>query len=42
MNAVIRAKRDLIFSVSVFGTIGIFVRWIGLPSSVHCSGAGAL
>lgn len=34
MNAVIRAKRDLIFSVSVFGTIGIFVRWIGLPSSV--------
>ena len=33
MNAVIRAKRDLIFSVSVFGTIGIFVRWIGLPSS---------
>ena len=42
MNAVIRAKRDLIFSVSVFGTIGIFVRWIGLPSSVIALVRGAV
>ena len=42
MNAVIRAKRDLIFSVSVFGTIGIFVRWIGLPSSVSALVRGAV
>ena len=42
MNAVIRAKRDLIFSVSVFGTIGIFVRWIGLPSIVIALVRGAV
>lgn len=42
MSAVIRAKRDLIFSVSVFGTIGIFVRWIGLPSSVIALVRGAV
>lgn len=42
MNAVVRAKRDLIFSVSVFGTIGIFVRWIGLPSSVIALVRGAV
>ena len=42
MNAVIRAKRDLIFSVSVFGTIGIFVRWIGLPASVIALVRGAV
>ena len=42
MNAVIRAKRDLIFSVSVFGTIGIFVRWIGLHSSVIALVRGAV
>lgn len=42
MNAVIRAKRDLIFSVSVFGTIGIFVRWISLPSSVIALVRGAV
>lgn len=42
MNAVIRAKRDLIFSVSVFGTIGIFFRWIGLPSSVIALVRGAV
>ena len=42
MNAVIRAKWDLIFSVSVFGTIGIFVRWIGLPSSVIALVRGAV
>ena len=42
MNAVLRAKRDLIFSVSVFGTIGIFVRWIGLPSSVIALVRGAV
>ena len=42
MDAVIRAKRDLIFSVSVFGTIGIFVRWIGLPSSVIALVRGAV
>lgn len=42
MNAVIRAKRDLIFSVSVFGTIGIFVRWIGLPSNVIALVRGAV
>ena len=42
MNAVIRAKRDLIFSVSIFGTIGIFVRWIGLPSSVIALVRGAV
>ena len=42
MNAVIRAKRDLIFSVSVFGTIGIFVSWIGLPSSVIALVRGAV
>ena len=42
MNAVTRAKRDLIFSVSVFGTIGIFVRWIGLPSSVIALVRGAV
>ena len=42
MNAVIRAKRDLIFSVSVFGTIGIFVRGIGLPSSVIALVRGAV
>lgn len=42
MNAVIRAKRDLIFSVSVFGTIGVFVRWIGLPSSVIALVRGAV
>lgn len=42
MNAVIRAKRDLIFSVSVFGTIGIFVLWIGLPSSVIALVRGAV
>ena len=30
MNAVIRAKRDLIFSVSVFGTIGIFANFYAL------------
>ena len=42
MNAVIRAKRDLIFSVSVFGTIGIFVCWIGLPSSVIALVRGAV
>lgn len=42
MNAVIRAKRELIFSVSVFGTIGIFVRWIGLPSSVIALVRGAV
>jgi len=42
MNAVIHAKRDLIFSVSVFGTIGIFVRWIGLPSSVIALVRGAV
>ena len=29
----VRAKRELIFSMTLFGTIGLFVRGIGLPSS---------
>ena len=29
----VRAKRELIFSMALFGTIGLFVRGIGLPSS---------
>lgn len=33
-GAVSRAKASLIFSMLVFGTIGIFVRYIPLPSSV--------
>ena len=42
MNPVIRAKLDLVFSVAVFGTIGIFVRGIGLPSSVIALVRGAV
>ena len=33
-GAVSAAKLKLIFSMLIFGTIGIFVRYIGLPSSV--------
>ena len=40
MSPVTRAKLDLIFSVAVFGTIGIFVRSIPLPSSVIALGRG--
>ena len=34
MKSVNRAKLDLIIAVTAFGTIGIFVRYINLPSSV--------
>ena len=34
MGAIRKAKASLIFSMLVFGTIGIFVRYIPLPSSV--------
>ena len=33
-GAISRAKASLTFSMLVFGTIGIFVRYISLPSSV--------
>ena len=42
MSPVTRAKLDLIFSVAVFGTIGIFVRFIPLPSSVIALVRGAV
>ena len=42
MSPVTRAKLDLIFSVAVFGTIGIFVRSIPLPSSVIALVRGAV
>lgn len=42
MNSVTRAKLDLIVSVAAFGTIGIFVRYIDLPSSVIALGRGAV
>lgn len=42
MSPVTRAKLDLIFSVAVFGTIGIFVRSIPLPSSVIALVSGAV
>ena len=42
MSPVTRAKLDLIFSVAVFGTIGIFVRSIPLPSSVIALARGAV
>ena len=42
MDPVTRAKLDLIFSVATFGTIGIFVRYIGLPSSVIALIRGAV
>jgi drug/metabolite transporter (DMT)-like permease len=34
MNTVNKAKASLIFAMLVFGTIGVFVRYIPLPSSV--------
>lgn len=45
MKSVNRAKLDLIIAVTAFGTIGIFVRYISLPSSViafgpRCGGCG--
>lgn len=42
MNPVTRAKANLIFAVAAFGTIGIFVRGIGLPSSVIALVRGAV
>ena len=42
MSPVTRAKLDLIFSVAVFGTIGIFVRSIPLSSSVIALVRGAV
>lgn len=42
MNPVTRAKANLIFAVAAFGTIGIFVRGIGLPSSVIALVQGAV
>lgn len=42
MNPVTRAKTNLIFAVAAFGTIGIFVRGIGLPSSVIALVRGAV
>ena len=41
MSPVARAKLDLIFSMAAFGTIGIFVRSIPLPSSVIALVRGA-
>ena len=41
MQSVTRAKASLIFSVAVFGTIGVFVRLIGLPSSIIALVRGA-
>ena len=40
MSPATRAKLDLTFAVAVFGTIGIFVRSIPLPSSVIALGRG--
>ncbi len=34
MDSIKRAKLDLIIAVAAFGTIGIFIRYINLPSSV--------
>lgn len=42
MNPVTRAKLDLIVSVAAFGTIGIFVRYIAMPSSVIALVRGAV
>lgn len=42
MKPVTRAKLDLITAVAAFGTIGIFVRSIGLPSSVIALVRGAI
>lgn len=42
MDPVTRAKANLIFAVAAFGTIGIFVRGIGLPSSVIALVRGAV
>ena len=42
MNPVTRAKANLIFAVAAFGTIGIFVRGIGLPASVIALVRGAV
>ena len=42
MNPVIRAKLDLIIAVTAFGTIGIFVRYIALPSSIIALVRGAV
>ncbi|MBD9199771.1 MAG: EamA/RhaT family transporter, partial [Clostridiales bacterium] len=42
MSPVTRAKLDLIFSMAAFGTIGIFVRSIPLPSSVIALVRGAV
>ena len=42
MKSVNRAKLDLIIAVTAFGTIGIFVRYINLPSSVIAFVRGAV
>lgn len=42
MNSTAHAKLDLILSVAAFGTIGIFVRSISLPSSVIALVRGAV
>ena len=42
MDPVIRAKLDLIIAVTAFGTIGIFVRYIALPSSIIALVRGAV
>lgn len=42
MSPATRAKLDLTFAVAVFGTIGIFVRSIPLPSSVIALVRGAV
>ena len=42
MKSVNRAKLDLIIAVTAFGTIGIFVRYISLPSSVIAFVRGAV
>ncbi len=42
MESVTRAKLELILSMTIFGTIGIFVRQIGLPSSVIALARGGI
>ena len=37
-----QAKTKLIFSMFIYGTIGLFVRWIPLPSSVIANVRGVV
>ena len=42
MNSTARAKLDLILAVTMFGTIGVFVRYIAMPSGIIALVRGAV